>query len=235
MPQTSEAPETPAGEATLLLTRPEAQSQEFLALCEALAGRRLPCVVSPVLEIVDLGEVPDLTLFRTVIVTSGNAVRRLGRTLAGRVVVTVGERTAALARDQGADARCLGPDVDAFLENIDGVEGPAVHVRGVHTRGDLAGRAAAKGLTVEEAVIYDQVARPLSRAAEALLQGNSPVVVPLFSPRSAGLLSATPIGAPIFVIAISPATRVAWTGPGRVTVAETPTAEAVCRAVTEAL
>jgi uroporphyrinogen-III synthase len=162
-------------------------------------------------------------------------VRRLGRALAGQIVVTVGERTAALAREQGADAHCLGADVEAFLKNIEGLAGPALHARGVHTRGDLAGRAAAKGLTVEEAVIYDQVARPLSRAAEALLQGNSPVVVPLFSPRSAGLLSATPIRAPLFVIAISLATREAWTGPGRVTVAETPIAEALCRRVTEAL
>ena len=235
MSQTSDAPDTPGGEPTLLLTRPEAQSREFLALCEARAGRRVSCVVSPVLEIVETGEVPDLGRVRTVILTSGNAVRRLGRALAGRTVVTVGERTAALARAEGAEARCLGENIEAFLDNLGAVEGPALHAHGVHSRGDLAARAATRGLLVEEAVVYDQVALPLTRAAQSLLQGNSPVVAPLFSPRSARLLSSASIRAPLVVLAISAATRDAWTGPGSVTVAEAPTAEDLCRCVTEAM
>ncbi len=221
--------------ATLLLTRPEPQSKSFLVECEALLGRRVPVVVSPLLEIVPRGNLADLSRFATIAVTSGNAVRCLADSLAGRRVVTVGIKTCELARSFGAMATCLGDSVAAFLDEASEIVGPVVYGRGVHTRGDLAAGLRSLGIEVEEAVLYDQVARALSPAARALIVGDEPVVLPLFSPRTADLMSQYEVTAPLKVVAMSDAVREAWGRDGDVEVADEPTARAMSRAVAEAL
>lgn len=220
--------------ATLLLTRPEPQSRAFLAKCEAAMQRRLPVVVSPLLRIEPVGEVPDLDLFDTIIVTSGNGVTRLGSALAGRYVVTVGAKTAALARESGATAVALGENVEAFLEQASKITGHALFCRGVHSRGDLAEKLSGFGVKAEEAVLYDQVAIPLSNAARHLVEGAGTVIAPVFSPRTAKLLSANQFFAPITVLAISAATADAWTAGGKVQIAEAPDSTAMQALVAQA-
>ena len=223
------------GQPTLLLTRPEPQSKAFLALCEKRVGHQISAVISPVIDIEPLGEPPDLDGFETVILTSGNGVRRLAADLADRTVVTVGEQTAALAREFGAEARALGQDVDDFLNRAGTIRGPALFCRGVHSRGDLAPRLAALGLEVTEAVVYDQKSRPLSPDARTLLSARTPLIAPVFSPRSAALLSRYPINAPFLVLAISDAVKTAWKSGGDIRVAEAPTQAAMCDLVARAL
>ena len=220
---------------TLLLTRPEAQSTSFLADCERRLGRRIPAVISPVLDIIRVAEPPDLNAFASIVVASGNAVRQLGDTLEGRIVLTVGEATAALARGFGARAKALGETAETFLERIGDVTFPAIVCRGRHVRCNLADRLSAEGVTTVDVVLYDQVPRPLSRAGHALLAGRSPVVAPVFSPRSAELLSCYAAAAPVIVLAISTAARAAWQGDAEIRVAEHPTAESMCDLVVEAL
>ncbi len=224
--------------ATLLLTRPRARSEEFLSLCEASAGHRLPSVISPVIEIADVGELPDLSGYDTIILTSANAVRRLGPAglLRGRSVATVGTHTAELATVFGADARSLGDDVESFLASKPAFAGPAIHCHGVHARGALAARLLALGQACDEAVVYDQVAQPLNAAARALLDGTSRVVLPLFSPRSAKLVSASgPPIAPVTAIAMSQAVADAWQFGGDVRIAYEPRSDAMRDAVLSAL
>lgn len=218
-------------QATLLLTRPEPQSRAFLAECEARAGRRIPAVISPVLEIAAKGTLPDFTRFATLVFTSGNGVRAAEHALKGRAVATVGAHTADLARQAGAEAVALGETAEAFLADASRLTAPVLICRGVHARIDLAERLAGMGLEVEEAVIYDQVARPPTPEAAALLRGSAPVVVPVFSPRSAELLSANVITAPLVVIAMSEAVAGKWRGKAEIRVASAPTAAAMCTAV----
>ncbi len=220
---------------TLLLTRPEAQSADFLAGCEQRLGKRIPAVISPVMDIVPVGDPPDLDGFSTIIVTSGNAVRRLGGALEGRRVLTVGESTAALARGFGARAKALGETAEAFLEGIDEVAPPAVACRGRHARRNLAAWLSAQGAATVDMVLYDQTPRPLSRAARTLLDGSAPVVAPVFSPRSAELLSRHPAAAPVTVLAISEAARASWRGDAEFRVARRPTADSMCELVVGAL
>ena len=222
---------------TLILTRPADRSQEFLSQCEALAGRRLPSIISPVIEIQPHGDLPDLNIYATIVVTSVSAVMRLAEegALVGRRVATVGERTAALARDHGADARCLGDDVAAFLSAAADIEPPAIHCRGVHARGDLAAQLTKAGLSCDEAVVYDQVQRPLNAAARSVLSGQGRVILPLFSPRSARLLSrAGPPAAEVVVIAMSDAVASEWQGGGDVRIAREPNSTAMCDLVINA-
>lgn len=222
-------------QATLLLTRPEPQSNAFLAECEGLRGRRVPVVISPLLEIEPAGDIPDLDRFATLVITSGNGARRLAGTLAHRRVVTVGGKTASLARSFGANAASLGESIAVFLENAKDLEDPVLYCRGVHTRGDLASALRSRGIEVEEAVLYDQVSRPLSPAARLLLTGDAPVIAPVFSPRTAALLSRYVITAPFTLVAMSDAVRDAWENGGEILVAKAPTAKAMCVCVAEAL
>lgn len=223
-----------AGGPTLLLTRPEPQSAAFLAEVERRAGRRVPAVISPLMRIAPVGDLPDLQGFRTIVLTSANGVQRMAPVLAGRSVVTVGDRTAALARDAGADAKALGETAEALMAHAAEIAGPALVCRGVHARAELAARLRDAGIEAAEAVVYDQIALPLTTAARALLEGKAPVVAPLFSPRSATLLSANRIAAPLTVVAMSSAVAAAWVGPGQTLVASAPTAAAMAALVSEA-
>ena len=220
---------------TLLLTRPRPQSEAFLVACETVLERRLSAVISSLLRIQPVGDVPDLAAYDTIIVTSGNGVERLKDHLAGRYIVTVGEKTATLARQHGAaGAVALGENIAAFLEKSDHIRGKALLCRGVHSRGDIVRALSNHGVTAEEVVLYDQTAQPLNTAALQLLAGEARVVAPVFSPRTAKLLSAYSVTAPLTVLAISEATKDAWSGPGEVQVAAHPDAESMLHLVRSA-
>ncbi|NND18996.1 MAG: uroporphyrinogen-III synthase [Silicimonas sp.] len=228
----------PVNESTLLLTRPEAQSREFLLRCETLAGRKLPAVISPLMRIEPIGDTPDLGRYATVIFTSGNAVRSVLRhqSLKGRAVATVGQSTAKLAKSAGADAQALGEDVEAFARNAERLKGPSLFCRGVHSRGDLAEKLRDQNHSVEEAVVYDQVATPLSDQARQLLAGSRRVIAPVFSPRTARLLAAQgPLVAPLTIVAMSQAVAAELELPGEVVVARAPESQRMAELVVSLL
>lgn len=144
-------------------------------------------------------------------------------------MLTVGQKTAALARAAGADATALGEDIEAFLSNVGKLGGRILLCHGVHSRGDLAQRLRDADGNLDVAILYDQVASRPSTAAQRLLVGVSPVVAPIFSPRTARLMVGFgPITAPLTVIAMSPAVAEAWNGPGEIRVASEPTSAAMC-------
>jgi uroporphyrinogen-III synthase len=90
--------------------------------------------------------------------------------------------------------------------------GPLIHLHGEHTRGDVAKRLNSAGIETHEAVIYRQEALPLSAEVIALIGGADPVVLPLYSPRSAALVGAgiSRVGPNVRAIAMSPAVAEAW-------------------------
>lgn len=217
----------------LVLTRPERQSREFLADCKARLGANLRAIVSPVMHIEAVPFGIEFDHYRTLIVTSANALVYVGTELAGRRVVTVGEGTAARASEFGADAFCLGETVEAFLRNAENLEGPAIHLRGVHSRGNLAKKLTEQGTVTDECMVYDQVAKPMSEPAIAALALGS-AIVPIFSPRTAALVSRHSIHPDTQVLAISPAALEAWNGPGRAIVADRPDKAAMLDLVSQA-
>lgn len=209
---------------TLLLTRPKVQSAKFLSDCETLAGQRLPVVISPIMRIERTGAIPNFSAYATIIFTSANGVAACEDDLQGRRVVTVGEKTCAMAIKAGASATSLGEDVEAFLERAQDIKAPALFCRGTHARGNLAERLSDKGIRTDESVMYQQTAQPLTKAARTLLQGKGDVIAPLFSPRSAELLCENAIAARVRVIAMSAAVAEAWTGSGPIDIVSSPTA-----------
>ena len=218
---------------TLVLTRPDAQSRALAA--EFGAGVRV--VVSPILEIQGTEAQMDLAGYAGVILTSANAVR-FGPELAGVRADCVGKVSAAAAQGVGAVIGAVAENADALVGLIEG-PGPLLHLRGEHARGAVAERLSSAGIETHEAVVYRQVARGLTDEARAAIEGDAPVVLPLYSPRSARLVGAgvSRLGPGLRVIAMSQAVGEAWaraTG-GAAEVCVTPSGAEMSRRIRAAL
>ncbi|MTH63346.1 uroporphyrinogen-III synthase [Paracoccus shanxieyensis] len=205
---------------TLLLTRPLAASQRFARML----GRQ-DAVISPIIRIVPVAhDAGMLAAARGLVFTSAHAVPAAGPGQA-RQAFCVGPATAKAARAAGF-AVTEGPGDAAGLAPMLAGLGPGwVHPHGAH----LAAR-----LPVPGVVVYDQQAQPLSSCAQALLAGAGPVILPLFSPRSARLagMAAEGARADLWIVAISAAVAQAWPGPSaRVVVAGSPDAAGMAAAV----
>ncbi|MDO6669544.1 uroporphyrinogen-III synthase [Paracoccus sp. 1_MG-2023] len=205
---------------TLLLTRPEADARRFLA-----SMGDWPAVISPVMRIepVDhdaarLHDAPGLVF------TSGHAVAAAGPGR-GRPAICVGGRTAEVARAAGFDVTEGEGRAESLMPLIRAADVALIHPHGRHV---------ARRLPVPGVVVYDQVAQPLNDAAHALLAGDGAVILPVFSPRSADLLSQAVAGAraPLWVIALSDAVQNAFRArAARVETACHPTGQAMRRAI----
>lgn len=214
----------------VVLTRPRAQSEAFAATLPPT----LRPVISPLIEIVALLEGPPVDSSRTLIFTSANGVETYAQLTNGngQPALCVGDRTAQMANRAGFSARSAQGSADDVVAMAARMSGPFTHVRGAHTRGDVAARLRALGKEIDERVTYDQRALRLSETALAALQ--HPCVVPLFSPRTAELfVKACPTAPTACLICMSPAVGqvVGKQGFAEVETIEQPTARAMRMAV----
>ncbi|PQO24371.1 uroporphyrinogen-III synthase [Rhodobacteraceae bacterium WD3A24] len=207
----------PPTTAAVLLTRPKAQAEDFADQLRAALGPR-EVVIAPVIEIVPRPATALPAGIGGLIFTSVNGVAGFAA-MGGRRGLPawcVGEATARAARAAGCDAIAAGGDAEALLQLLvqSRPEGPLVHVRGAHAAGRLTERLVAAGIDARALVAYDQNSRALDSAAHALLAREAPVLLPLFSPRSARLVAAevaqTPLRARLLVCALSQAVARAW-------------------------
>lgn len=215
----------------VLLTRPEADAR---AVAQVLRAMGATVVLSPLMQIEATGMRPDIA--GGVLLTSRNAVRMFAGddTINGVQAWVVGPQTAELARDAGFRVEGVARDVDHLVDLVPKETPPLVHLRGAVTRGDLAERLTARGLTVTEAVVYRQSEVPLTQEALGLLAAG-PTLVPLYSPRSATLLAGVcpPKALPhLRLLALSPAVAAACPVPP-VAISETPDGKAMLRLLSE--
>jgi uroporphyrinogen-III synthase len=178
--------ETSEHRATLLLTRPAASSVSFAARLDPVIVSRAALVISPLLEIVGLGHSVDLSGYGGVILSSVNGVM-YGPQGDGMQAFCVGHQTADAAIAKGWHVAGLAQDADGLIREIETrpAKGPLLHLSGQHQRGDIAERLTALDQRTSRVVIYDQRSVALSEAAQTALCGDGPVVLPLFSPRTA--------------------------------------------------
>ncbi|UFM65055.1 uroporphyrinogen-III synthase [Paracoccus sp. MA] len=206
----------------LLLTRPEPASRRFAA---GLGQPGLKVLISPVLRIRPVAhDAARLAAARGLVFTSVNAVPAAGQGR-GRPAICVGPATAEAARAAGFDVTEGPGDAARMLPLLEGLGKGWLHPHGAHV---------AKVLPVPGMVVYDQLPQPLDGPARAVLAGAAPVILPLFSPRSARILADQAAGAraPLWLAPISAAAREAWTGPAaQVALAPTPDAEGMLCAI----
>jgi uroporphyrinogen-III synthase len=197
----------------LLITRPEPGASRFAAEAAGRWGDRMRIVLSPLMapEWLDPALPAALDGAGGLVFTSEAGVTGLSRLAPGLALPAwcVGARTAAAAAAAGHRPGLAAPDAEALVADLTARRpaGPLFHVRGTDSRGNVAARLTAAGLPTAELVVYRQAARPLNAAARALLAGTAPVIVPLFSPRSARLFAEAAAGAraPLHLAAISAA------------------------------
>ncbi|SEN71672.1 uroporphyrinogen-III synthase [Paracoccus alcaliphilus] len=203
----------------LLLTRPEADSRRFAAMLPEFRA-----VISPILRIVPVEhDASRLAGAEGLIFTSGHAVASAGAGR-GRLAICVGRRTAEIAAAAGFTVQHGNGFAESLIPLIEAAPMPLIHPHGRHL---------ARRLPVTGMVVYDQLALPLNDQAVALLQGDAPLLLPLFSPRSSQLVSAAVVQAraPLWPVAISPAAMAQWRAPAqRQAVAATADIEAMADA-----
>ena len=193
---------------TLIVTRPMPQGRVFSGAIIDRWNRPLEIMHAPLLKIVPLPVAIDLSGFQGFIFSSVNGVKAVSdlRLPKGMTAWCVGERTAQAAKGAGF-APVVGPsNADGLVDVLLSAQpkGPLVHIRGQHSRGHIADRLSASGIPCAEVVGYDQEPVPLSDEAVNALKQNRHVIFPLFSPRTATLLTRhAPFAASINIVAIS--------------------------------
>lgn len=193
----------------LLMTRPEGAASRFLKLLPADLLIRLRVVSSPLMEIVPLADPLDLTGVAMVLFSSGEGVRVASeKTDLRRPAFCVGAGTTAAAEALGWQARCAGETADALVETLSAAlpQGRILHLHGTHTRGRIVERLVHNGIDCQGQTLYRQDLLPLTDVAKQVLRAQSPVIVPLFSPRTAAhFASLCPDPAHLTMIAMSEA------------------------------
>lgn len=192
--------------ASVILTRPFAASTSY---CEANARlfSRAKVIFSPLLDIVSTNVATNLSGYNGVIFTSTNGVLYGG--VAGPCpAYCVGHATTQLAGEKGWAAKYVGATSSDLINTLRSAapEVPLLHIGGRHRRGDVAKSLTRFGIPTDEVDVYDQVLLPLSAEAHSALSGEQPVIVPLFSPRTARQFAKNAqISAPVHFVAISEA------------------------------
>ena len=99
----------------------------------------------------------------------------------------VGKVTTELARSYCNPVYDGGSDVEALISLIESMtpDGPLLHIRGRVSVGNLAARLSEHGTETDEAIGYEQNVCTPSDALIQLLQAEKPMILPLFSPKSA--------------------------------------------------
>jgi uroporphyrinogen-III synthase len=224
---------------TLLLTRPEAPSWRFLDELRAALGSDWPAVISPLMKtrFIDAA-IPDCA---GIVFTSDTAVRAVERMSTDRTALAwcVGPRTEAAARAAGYRTRrgtgtALGLADQIIAASPNGkVFCPTAADRAF----DMATTLNNAGIETISASLYAQEACPPTAEVSALLAASGPVILPLFSPRSARLAAEAfdQRSAPILVVAISAEVAAAALAlaPLRVVTARTPDSQGMIAAIAE--
>lgn len=227
---------------TILLTRPAEQSARFTAQLVTAFGP-LSIIQSPLLAPMFLPPPSGMPPCTAVILTSETGAEAARRSSASGVSLPkqafcVGDATAKAATKAGFQALSAKGDAADLAQLIRQHEskGPLLYLRGEDVSIDLAETLTNGGLVTYSCVVYCQEAQPLTPAATHLLSRSGPVILPIFSPRSAQLLAAAlpkAAVAPLWVAALSPnvAKAAAALNPARLQIADHPDAPAMLRAV----
>lgn len=232
--------ETP--QAVLLMTRPLLAAARFVdQLPPSVRSRVLVCY-APLLEISPTPDPIKIKGIQGLIFTSAAGVTAVAAALGETDLpcFCVGTGTGKAVQDLGWTLAHVSPTAKALIAAlIDiGPAAPMLHLSGRHTRGDIAQTLTQAGIETRSQVTYDQHLCALDLQALTYLQGDLPVIAPLFSPRTARHFALQAHGsAPLWLGALSPsvAEPLADMAKMAISVADAPDAESMCDVVEKLL
>lgn len=198
----------------LLLTRPDPQATDFARALQARFGAQLQVIRTPLLAPHFYAPVLPKRKFAGLILTSQTGVvafQRLGDATMDlpRAVYCVGLRTADSARQAGLHPIITEQDAASLIRQIKANPPPGalLHLRGREARGNIENSLINAGIDTFDCIVYAQEQRGLVPEAKAVLHRPFPVLIPLFSPRTAAIFAAELAQAtaisPLFVAAMS--------------------------------
>ncbi len=194
---------------TLLMTRPLAASNRFVASLDQILLNQVDVITSPLVKIEYLSKPLELASVAGVIFTSAHGVRAAGNVDGQNKypAYCVGPATTQAALDAGWCAKQHGLDAVTLIAALlaEMPAGPLLHIRGEHARGDIAETLTKHGLHCNETVMYRQTAQPFSEEAIAAMRRDDTIVVPLFSPRTASLFRQGALKRAFEIVAMSSA------------------------------
>lgn len=230
----------------VLLTRPAAQSQRFADQLQAAFGP-LTIVITPLIAPEYLIPALPAQNFQALILTSETGAHAAGQLLLKSqalpdLAFCVGDRTAEVATKVGfrtLSAKGTAVDLIAMIQGQQ-TSGPLLHLHGKDSRGNVAQTLTKRGLETISVVCYDQRAQALNPEALDALALDEPLLVPLFSPRTAQIFAESlpaPPRAPLWIAALSSAVadQARATNPQHLVTAARPDADAMLHAVAELL
>lgn len=175
----------------VLVTRPRDQACAFASRLIARFASRVQPVIAPLMAPEYLSPPLPEGRFAAVVFTSAQGVAGAVRLKAElpRLAWCVGRSTAAAAAAAGFETRSADGDAKALIAAIlkDPPDGRILYLHGVDTSGDVDKILLNKGISTVSLQVYLQKAIPLGGEATRLLRRRGPVILPLFSPRSARL------------------------------------------------
>lgn len=171
----------------LLMTRPEEASRRFVGSLSAEVRAGLEVVTAPLFRVITDATQPDISRYDGVVFSSSNAVRAT-HPQPGKAAYCVGAQTTALARAAGWQAQCMGQTAADLIASLPQIQPdlPLLHLRGEHSRGNIAQNLCSADLRCDEYVIYHTQTLPLTAEIRQRVS-QIPTIAPVFSPRSAAL------------------------------------------------
>lgn len=200
----------------LIVTRPIATAQRFVAKVTDAAGFEPNVLLSPALSIVPLEvDLPKGAIDHLILTSANGALQAKRNGVPGDTTAwCVGQSTTEVANELGFAASFAGETADDLVATLLNAapKGRMLHVSGVHTRGNVVQRLTQAGLTARRIAAYDQIEIEPTKDTLDAFAGRHPVVLPLFSPRSAGLLAGRSVAAPVHLVVMSAAVKAALSG-----------------------
>ncbi len=180
----------------IIITRPRRAARRTADQLRA-AGAAGRIMISPLVKITAAVPQMDLDAGFEVVFTSENGVLAAPRPPAGMTAWCIGERTAAAARVRGFAATAADGNAESLIALLRAScpKKPLIWLRGRHSAVDIEARLLETGVRVRSAVVYGQTALQLSSEAAELLRSTA-CVLPVYSPRTAAILSAEASGLP---------------------------------------
>ncbi len=164
-----------------------------------MAGQPIKVIISPLISIEPIGKEADVSGYAALVFTSENAVNSARYRHAPKAMLAfcVGEHTAEAAELAGFRVRIADNSSESLIELIkrEHAGGPLLHLRGQHVAQNIADMLVDTGLQADEATVYDQVRCTLNSKARKAVRSR-PCVFPVFSPRTARILSEELTGMP---------------------------------------
>jgi uroporphyrinogen-III synthase len=224
---------------TVLISRPmkdaEALKQAVLSI-----NPQTQIVLAPALSIVPVEYVALSDVFDAIILTSKHALHAAAKIIPRVPVLCVGDTTAQMARALGLEAvSAAGNAKDLIaLVQASGVL-RVLYLRGAHVQTDMELDLNLAGIETKSLVVYRQNPCDFSPEVQQSLLAITDLVVPVYSARSAHVLSKNLTGfvGKISLVAISQAAASGWSGPKlhHISYAEAPNSEAMMDAIASQL